>query len=130
MKEFHMKVPGPDHPITIEPSPKRVRVSYNNHVVADSRRALILKEADLPPVIYFPREDADMPHLTETSHHTHSPYMGEASYYTLKIGNGIEENAAWSYETPYPAMERIRGHIAFHESRVDSIDVLDDPAEG
>jgi len=121
-----MKTPGPDHPITIEESPQRVRVSYNNHVVADSRRALVLKEADLPAVVYFPAADVDMNHLVRTDHCTHCPYKGDASYYTLKIGNGIAENAVWTYEQPFPAVERIRDHLAFYETKVDSIDVVDD----
>ena len=54
-----MKIPGPDHPITIEPNPKRVRVVFNGRVVADSTRALTLREASLRPVQYIPRADAE-----------------------------------------------------------------------
>lgn len=121
-----MKVPGPDHPITIELANKRVQVSYADQIVADSRRALIIKEADLPPVVYFPREDVDMAHLTQTDHVTHCPYKGDATYFTLKIHTGISENAAWSYETPFPAMDEIAGHVAFYPERVDSIEMRDD----
>jgi len=62
-----------DHPITIEPNQNRVRVLFNGRVVADTTRALILREANLPAVHYFPREDTDMSLLERTAHKTHCP---------------------------------------------------------
>jgi uncharacterized protein (DUF427 family) len=121
-----MKLPGPDHPITIAFNPKRVQVEYNGHVIADSRRVFVLKEAGYPPVQYIPREDAEMAFMTRTERHTHCPYKGEASYYTILMDGRFAENVVWSYEDPYPAMERIRGYLAFYPNQV-QIRELDEP---
>jgi uncharacterized protein (DUF427 family) len=119
-----MKVPGPDHLITIEANPKRVRVVFNGRIVADSRRALTLKEASLPPVQYVPREDADMSVFARTSHQTHCPYKGDASYYNLKVDGRTADNSVWTYEAPYPAVASIKEHLAFYPDRVDRIEEL------
>jgi uncharacterized protein (DUF427 family) len=118
-----MKLPGPDHPITIEPARERVRVIVGGQTVADTTRALILKEAAYKPVFYIPRADARMALLTKTAHGTHCPYKGDASYYTVEAGGRTAENAAWSYESPYPAMREIAGYLAFYPNRVDAIEV-------
>jgi uncharacterized protein (DUF427 family) len=117
-----MKVPGPDHPITITPSRDHVRVTFNGQVVADTKRALVLQEASYKPVFYIPREDAQMALVAKTAHSTHCPYKGDASYYTIKVDDREAENAIWSYETPFPAMKEIEGHFAFYPNRVDSIE--------
>ena len=118
-----MKVPGPDHPITVAANPNRIQVNYNGHVIADTRRALTLKEASYRPVIYFPREDVAMEYFTRTEHTTHCPYKGDASYYTLLMDGRFAENAVWTYEDPYPAMESIRGLLAFYPNQVEIYDV-------
>jgi uncharacterized protein (DUF427 family) len=118
-----------DIPITIEPNPNRVRVLFNGHVVADTTRALTLKEASLPPVQYIPREDADMSLLERTAHKTHCPYKSDAAYYTIRVGGRAAENAVWTYEEPYPAVAAIRGHLAFYPDRVDRIEELPGPNE-
>ena len=118
-----MKIPGPDHPITITPSGDRVRVMLNGRAVADTRRALVLQEASYKPVFYIPRADAEMTLLERTAHGTHCPYKGDASYYTIRVGDRVAENAIWSYEQPYPAMREIAGHLAFYPNRVDAIEV-------
>jgi len=119
-----MKVPGPDHPITIERNPRRVRVTFGGKVVAETSRALRLKEASYPAVQYIPREDADMSLFTRTEELTHCPYKGDASYYTLKVDGKTAENAVWSYETPFPAVGQIKEHLAFYPNRVDKIEEL------
>ncbi len=118
-----MKLPGPDHPITIAPAPERVRVTFNGAVVADTVRALVLRETTYKPVYYIPRADAAMTLLERTAHATHCPYKGDASYYTIMAGERTSENAVWSYETPFPAMKEIAGYLAFYPSRVDKIEV-------
>ena len=114
--------PRRDHPITIAPNPNRVRVLFNGRVVADTTRALTLKEASLPPVQYVPREDADMTLLERTAHKTHCPYKNDASYYTIRAGGRTAENAVWTYEEPYPAVVAIKDHLAFYPDRVDRIE--------
>jgi uncharacterized protein (DUF427 family) len=111
-----------EHPITIAQNPHRVRVVFNGRVVADTTRALTLKEASLPPVQYVPREDADMTLLERTAHKTHCPYKNDASYYTIRAGGRTAENAVWTYEEPYPAVVAIKDHLAFYPDRVDRIE--------
>jgi uncharacterized protein (DUF427 family) len=122
MSDNAQKIPGPDHPITIEPNPNIVRVTFNGQVVADTMRALTLREAAYKPVFYIPREDVRMGLLQRTDHVSHCPYKGDASYYTLRVADRISGNAAWSYEHPYAAMIAIVGRLAFYPHRVDTIE--------
>jgi uncharacterized protein (DUF427 family) len=117
-----VKIPGPDHPITVEPNPSRVVVKLNGKTIADTRDALTLREADYPPVQYIPRKDVDMSLLERTDHSTHCPYKGDASYYSIPLGGERSKNAVWTYETPHPAMRAIKDHVAFYPDRVDSIE--------
>ncbi len=121
-----MKIPGPDHSITITPASKRMRVKVGDHVIADTAAALTLKEASYPEVIYFPREDVEMGFLAKTDKSTHCPYKGDASYFTLHIDGDIKENVVWSYEAPYPAMTEIKDRLAFYPNQVEIYAV--DPA--
>jgi uncharacterized protein (DUF427 family) len=122
-----MKIPGPDHPIAIEPNPKRVRVVFNGRVVADSVRALTLTESSLRPVQYIPRADADMRNFVRSPHTTHCPYKGDAAYYSLSVDGRTAENAVWSYEAPYPAVASIKEYLAFYPDRVERIEEVVEP---
>ncbi|MHC2626852.1 uncharacterized protein (DUF427 family) [Bradyrhizobium huanghuaihaiense] len=113
-----MKLPGPDHPITITPNPRRVRVTAGDIVIAETSKALTLKEAKYPAVQYVPREDANMALLERTDRVTHCPYKGDASYYSVKADGKTLDNAIWTYETPFPAMTEISGHLAFYPDKV------------
>ena len=117
-----IKEPGPDHPIAIAPSGKRVRVTFAGRVVADTTRALILQETTYKPVHYIPREDADMDLFERTAHQTYCPYKGDAAYYSIKVGDKTAENAIWTYEDAYPAVAEIEGHLAFYPNRVDAVE--------
>ena len=117
-----MKLPGPDHPIAIARNAKRVRVRFAGQVIADTTRALSLREARYPAVNYIPRQDVDMSLLTRTRHASHCPYKGDASYFTIAARGRAAENAVWSYEQPYPAMAEIKQHLAFYPDRVDAIE--------
>ena len=116
-----VKIPGPDHPITIARNPGRVVVTLAGHIIADSRNALTLQEAAYPPVQYIPRADIDMSQLVRTSHATYCPYKGDCAYYSMPAGGARSENAAWTYEAPYDAVAAIKEHIAFYPDRVDAI---------
>jgi len=117
-----IKIPGPDHPITITPNTARVVVTVAGRVVADSRAALTLQEAAYPAVLYIPRGDVDMTQLARTEHATYCPYKGECAYYSIPGGGERAVNAVWTYEQPYDAVARIRGHVAFYPDRVDGIE--------
>ena len=120
-----MKIPGPDHPIVLDSAAGRVQASYAGHVIADSADVIILREADYPPVAYFPRSDVDMAFMARTDHSTHCPYKGQASYYSLNMDGRLSENAVWSYEDPYPAMAAIRDRLAFYPNLVEVRSVED-----
>src|SRR6201987_2640118 len=121
MKEKQIKLPGPDHPISIQHNPARVVVSVAGRVIADTRNALTLREADYPAVQYIPREDVDLSQLKRTDHTTYCPYKGDCSYYSVPAGAKKSVNAVWPYENPYPAVAQIKGHVAFYPDRVDEI---------
>ncbi|MGN6779385.1 DUF427 domain-containing protein [Rhizobium sp.] len=123
MSERPIKIPGPDHPITIEDKRAHVIVSVAGKVVADTHEALSLKEASYPAAIYIPRKDVDMSLLERTSHETYCPYKGECSYYSIPAGGERSVNAIWTYENPYASVSRIKDYMAFYPDRVDSIDV-------
>lgn len=111
-----------DHPITIAPNPHRIRVHWRGHVVADTTRALNLKEASYPAVLYIPRADVDMALLERSAHQTRCPHKGVASYYSLTSADGRSENAIWTYESPLPTVASIAGHVAFYPDRIDRIE--------
>ena len=113
-----MKLPGPDHPITITANPKRVRVTAGGVIIADTAHALVLKEASYPAVQYVPRNDANLALLARTDRVTHCPYKGDANYFSIVAEGKPIENAIWTYETPFPAMAEIAGHLAFYPDKV------------
>jgi uncharacterized protein (DUF427 family) len=115
------KIPGPDHPISIEPNPSRVVITVGGKVVADTRAALTLREASYPAVQYIPRRDVDMAALTRSDHATYCPYKGDASYYSIPAGGDRSLNAVWTYETPFEATAQIKDYVAFYPDRVDKI---------
>jgi len=116
--------PTDEHPVTTQPYPRRVRAFLGNVAVADSTRALVMRASGTPDVQYIPREDVDMASLIRTSHATHCPYKGDASYWSIRSGPRTVENAVWSYESPYEQMAPIKGHLAFYGDRVDAIEEL------
>jgi uncharacterized protein (DUF427 family) len=118
-----MKIPGPEHPITIEHNPKRVVVKVAGRTIADTKNALALKEASYPVAQYIPRKDVDMSLLERTEHTTYCPYKGDASYYSIPLGGVRTINAVWSYEAPFAAMAQIKDYVAFYPDRVDSIEI-------
>jgi uncharacterized protein (DUF427 family) len=113
-----MKLPGPDHPITITANPRRIRVSAGGVVIAETTDALTLKEASYPAVNYVPRKDAKMALLARSERVTHCPYKGDANYFSVNADGKTIENAIWTYETPFPAMTEIAGHLAFYPDKV------------
>ena len=115
-----------EHPITVQPNPNRVRVLFNGRVIADTTRALTMKEGSFPAVQYVPREDADMSLLERTTHRSHCPHKSDAdaAYYTIRADGRAAENAVWTYEEPYPVVAAIKDHLAFYPDRVDRIEEL------
>ena len=122
MTERTIKIPGPDHPITIEPNQGRVVVTVGGRVIAETRAALTLRESSYPPVQYIPREDVDLTALTRSDTTTYCPYKGEAAYFSIPAGGERSVDAIWTYEAPYDAVSEIRDHLAFYPDRIDAIE--------
>jgi uncharacterized protein (DUF427 family) len=121
MADKQMKVPGPDHPISIEANPSRVVVTIGGKIIADTSNALTLRETTYPAVHYLPRRDVNMAALTRSEHTTYCPYKGDASYYSIPSGGDRSLNAVWTYEKPFEAMAQIKDYVAFYPDRVDEI---------
>ena len=124
MTERTIKIPGPDHPITVERNAKRVIVTVGGRVVADTRNALTLRESKYPPVQYIPRQDVDMAALARSATQTYCPYKGDAAYFSIPGGGERSTDAIWSYEAPFDAVAEIRDHLAFYPDRVDAIEEI------
>jgi len=118
MQEHRMPDTELASPIVVEINPRRVTVTFNGHTIADTRAARTLRERSLPPVLYIPRDDVRMNLLERTQHHTHCPYKGQASYYTIVAGDERATNAVWTYEHPIPAAEQVAGMLAFYPNIV------------
>ena len=123
MNSKPIKIPGPDHPITITPTKGRVTVAVNGRRIADTSEALTLKEASYTAVQYIPRKDIDQTQLQRTLHQTYCPYKGECAYYSIPSGGERSVNAVWTYEAPYASVSIIREYLAFYPDRVDSIEI-------
>jgi len=117
-----IKLPGPDHPITVESNPARVVVTVAGRIVADTREALTLREASYPAVQYIPRKDVDMSLLQRTDHRTYCPYKGDCAYYSIPLGGERSANAVWTYEEPFASVAEIKDHLAFYPDRVDVLE--------
>jgi uncharacterized protein (DUF427 family) len=120
-----IKIPGPDHPITITPARERITITVAGRRIVDTRDALTLKEAAYPPVYYIPRKDVDMTQLQRASHQTYCPYKGECAYYSIPAGGERSINAVWTYEAPYPAVSEIQDYLAFYPDRVEAIQIAE-----
>lgn len=123
MPDKTIKIPRPDHPISIGKSTSHVVVTVGGKTVADSRKAVLLRESSYPPVLYIPRADVDMTLLQRTDHSSYCPYKGDCSYYSIPSGGERSTNAIWTYETPYDAVAGIAEYMAFYPNRVDAITV-------
>jgi uncharacterized protein (DUF427 family) len=125
MTEKIVKIPGPDHPITIEPASKRVVVRSGDKVIADTAHALFLREAKYPAVQYIPRNDVDMSALVRSETTSYCPYKGQASYFSIPSGGGRSLDAVWTYETAHEAVVEIKDYLAFYPDRVEGISESD-----
>ena len=110
---------NPDYGIEFIASPRRVRVMFAGESIADTTHAMVMREPKHTPVYYFPREDVAMDLLTPTDNHSHCPWKGNCSYFSINAGGRESENAVWSYEDPYPEISVIKDYVSFYWNRVD-----------
>ena len=126
--------PGPNQesvwdyprPPRIEPTPKRIRVVFNGVTIADTTRAVRVLETSHPPAYYIPTADVQTAYLRQTRQRTFCEFKGAAAYWTLRVGERLSENAAWSYPDPTPGFAAIRDHYCFYAGRVDACYVDDE----
>jgi uncharacterized protein (DUF427 family) len=111
--------PTAEHPITINPTGKRVVVRINGDIVADTHQALQSQESTYPAVQYIPFDDVVQGVLTRTDTSTYCPFKGDAAYYSVTTGAGTVDDAIWFYEQPYPAVAEIAGHVAFYPDKAE-----------
>jgi len=121
MKEKQVKLPDPDHPISIQRNPARLVVSVAGCVGCRYPQCPDAPRSAYPHVQYIPREDIDFSQLERTDHATYCPYKGDCNYYSVPAGGKKAVNAVWSYEDSFPAVAQIRGYVAFYPDRVDEI---------
>ncbi len=109
----------PDYRVDTEPSPRRMRATLGDVVIAESDGALVVRESKHDPVVYFPRADVRLDLAERTTNETFCPFKGEASYWTFTCGDAPAENVAWSYEDPFDEVAAIRDFVAFYPDRVE-----------
>ncbi len=105
--------------LSLESDPRRIRAEFQGETVADSSNVLVMHETRLAPVFYFPREDVRMDLLVKSERHTHCPFKGNASYWTIRVSDKSAKEAAWSYETPYDESSGVMGYVAFDWRAID-----------
>jgi len=107
-------------PPRVEQSSRQVRVVFSNTTIAETNRALRVLETSHPPVYYIPPGDVQQQFLSRAEHQSYCEFKGLATYYTLRVGEKVAENAAWSYHNPSRGYESIKDHLAFCPGRVDA----------
>lgn len=113
----------PEHRVAFSPAGKHITATLGGVVVAESDSALLCEESNHEPVYYIPMTDCRVDQLIPTSKKTYCPYKGEASYWTLSVGDASARDAAWSYDTPYDEALPIKGHVAFYTGKLDGFEV-------
>ncbi len=107
----------PDYRVDLKQHPGRVRVTLAGETIADSERAVVVNETKHSPVIYIPREDVRLIHLEETDHQTFCPFKGEAAYWSIRVGDHVEENAVWTYPDPFDEVSELKDYVSFYQDR-------------
>ena len=120
----------PDYSITTARPQRGYRVEFNGEVIAETGSPLLLQESRHRPVYYVAKDEVRMDLLEATDHQTFCPFKGNASYWTIKVGERELENAVWAYDDPYDELPEIKGFVAFYENRVDGIYIDDEKQEG
>jgi len=116
---FNFELPRTRGVIYFEDSPRRIRAKFGGETVVDSRHAKLLHEQGHLPVYYFPEDEVRMDLLVPTDHHTHCPFKGDASYWTVRVNGRESENAAWSYPEPIEGAPPLAVYVAFYWNKMD-----------
>jgi uncharacterized protein (DUF427 family) len=114
------EVQGPAHRLLFSPFPRRARAVFSGRVLLDTRRGMLLHETGLMPVLYVPDADVDESLLEPTDHSTHCPFKGDASYWTVRVGERVSENTVWAYREPLDGARWLQGYRAVYADRMDA----------
>jgi uncharacterized protein (DUF427 family) len=125
---FNFEVPRKNGVIYFEDSPRRIRALFAGETIVDSRHAKLLHEQNHLPVYYFPKDEVRTDLMEETDHATHCPFKGDASYWSVGVGDRIAENAVWSYPEPLEDAPPLAGYLAFYWNKMDEWFEEDEPA--
>jgi uncharacterized protein (DUF427 family) len=125
---FNFVVPRTKGLIYFEDSPRRIRAKLGGETVVDSRHAKLLHEHGHLPIYYFPREEVRTDLLARSGRHTTCPHKGEASYWSVRAGGKVAEDAAWGYPEPIDGAPPLAGYLAFYWNRMDEWFEEDEPA--
>lgn len=118
-REANYSIDGPRHRLLLTSFPRRVRAEVAGHTVLDTVDGALLHESNLLPVLYVPTTDVDTSVFVRSSHTTHCPFKGDASYWSIHVGDRRLENVAWDYERPLPEVPWLLGRVAFYFDRLD-----------
>jgi uncharacterized protein (DUF427 family) len=113
-------IEGPRHRLLLHPFPRRVRARFAGEVVLDSTRGALLHESNILPRLYVPLEDVRADLLERTDHASHCPFKGDASYWSVRVGDRVAENAVWTYEEPIAEAAWLRGLVSVYPERMDA----------
>jgi uncharacterized protein (DUF427 family) len=109
----------PYHRVDVLDTSRRVRISLDSELLAETDRGKVIFETGLPPRWYVPLDDVRQELLIPSEKRTGCAYKGFASYWSVRIGDRAEEDLAWSYGEPRRDVARIAGMVAFFNERVD-----------
>lgn len=115
----NFRVDGPEHRLLFDAFPRRVRALFGGQVVFDTRRGKLLHETGHLPVLYVPEPDVRRDLLEPSSHHTHCPFKGEASYWSFDDEGQTHDGVVWSYETPIDEALEIKELMCFYPDRAE-----------
>jgi uncharacterized protein (DUF427 family) len=120
-EEIFVHPRNPTTRIDVLDSSRHVQVVIEGVTIADSHRPRLLFETGLPTRYYLPKVDVHMDLLEPTSSESACPYKGVARYWSVRIGEQLHEDVAWSYPTPLPESQKVAGMVCFYNERVDLI---------
>ena len=115
-KSLHDEVEG--YTVEFKPVAESFCIEFEGKRIVETDKALRIRETAHDPVLYFPRDDVAMEFLERTEHSTFCPFKGDASYWSLRVGAATSVNAVWSYEDPFPEVDRLRDYVSFYPNRV------------
>jgi len=114
------EIEGPKHRILWSAFPRAVRAELAGETVLDTRAGVLLHESQMLPVLYVPEADVSSELLEPTDHATTCPFKGEATYWSVRVGDRVAENAVWAYPEPNAETPWLFGHQAFYWDKLDA----------